>query len=180
MRRGNKAGNKGTQFAVIIFSGETLPKVFKTRFSAFQSMARKFYLDTAIWRDYFEDRGDGIRPLGEFAFGLLKYCMDKHIAVIVSDAVHFELEKDYPKERIESLFSYFKDIIIEIQLSRKQYIEAEKLWLKLEKTIPINDIRHAVVAKDSNAIMITRDNHFNTISEHLGIEVKKPEDITYS
>lgn len=25
---------------------------------------KKFYVDTSVWRDYFEDRSDGIRPFG--------------------------------------------------------------------------------------------------------------------
>ena len=32
----------------------------------------KYYFDTSIWRDYYENRSDGLRPLGDFAFELLK------------------------------------------------------------------------------------------------------------
>ena len=42
-------------------------------------MAKKFYLDTAIWRDYFEDRGDGTRPIGEFAFQFLRNRAERNL-----------------------------------------------------------------------------------------------------
>ena len=35
-------------------------------------MVEKYYLDTCIWRDYFENRSDKFRPLGDWAFSLIK------------------------------------------------------------------------------------------------------------
>ena len=34
-------------------------------------MKRRFYLDTCIWRDYYENRSDNFRPLGEWALFLI-------------------------------------------------------------------------------------------------------------
>lgn len=36
-------------------------------------MEEKYYLDACIWRDYFENREDRFRPLGEWAFRLVNY-----------------------------------------------------------------------------------------------------------
>ena len=71
-------------------------------------MVKRFYLDTAIWRDYFEDRKDGLRPLGEFAFQFLKECRERGIEILVSDTVVFELEARLSKERVKEIFSSFR------------------------------------------------------------------------
>ena len=142
-------------------------------------MARKFYLDTAIWRDYFEDRGDGIRPLGEFAFQFLKKCTETGAEIIVSDTVILELKSELSKEQIEGIFNSFKDNIKYVTATPNQHSEAKSEWIRRKRKLPFYDLLHAVIAKHNNAILIARDEHFNVISSILGIEVKKPEDIIY-
>src|SRR3989344_1076940 len=71
-------------------------------------MEKRFYLDTSIWIDYVEDRGDGIRPLGEFAFRFLKYCEERDLEILVSDIVILELQKILSKERINEGFFPFE------------------------------------------------------------------------
>ena len=75
-------------------------------------MGEKFYLDTAIWRDYFEDRKDGIRPLGEFAFQFLKNCEKKGCKVLYSELVVYELKRDYSDEKIKMVFSSFQNLLV--------------------------------------------------------------------
>lgn len=53
---------------------------------------KKFYLDTSIWRDYFEDKKNGIKPLGEFAFQFLRQCIEKGVEIIVSDIVVLDFD----------------------------------------------------------------------------------------
>lgn len=48
-------------------------------------MAKRFYIDTSIWCDYFEDRNDGIRPLGLFAHNFLNRGRKKNYVILVSD-----------------------------------------------------------------------------------------------
>ncbi len=137
-------------------------------------MARKFYLDTAIWRDYFEDRGDGIRPLGEFAFQFLKRCEERKDSVIVSNAVRKELLDYYPEERIDQIFSSFITTIVEIDYSEEQAGEAFAFWIKNNKKFSYFDILHSIIARDSNALLIARDRHF----EEIGIaECSLPENV---
>lgn len=113
-------------------------------------MQRRFYLDTAIWRDYFEDRSDGIRPLGEFAFQFLKKCTESGAEILVSDAVIFELEARLSKERVKEIFSSFRNIIRKVAADAGQVSEARKEWQKRNKALPLKDV----------------------------VEVKKPEEIT--
>lgn len=126
-------------------------------------MAKKFYLDTAIWRDYFEDRRDGIRPLGEFAFQFLKRCGERKDFIIVSSAVRKELLDYYSEERLRLVFSSFRQTIIEIDYSKKQAEEAFAFWMNHRKKFPLYDVLHSIIARDNRAIVIARDRHFEEI-----------------
>lgn len=138
-------------------------------------MARKFYLDTSIWRDYFEDRRDNIRPLGEFAFDFLKNCEKKKCIVLFSNLIISELEGYYSNEKINHVFSSFKKIIKKVSISDEQKLEAEKISLIIKES-HLKDTLHAILAKDNNAVMITRDKHFDSLSF---VEVAKPEDVIF-
>ena len=117
---------------------------------------KKFYLDTSVWRDYFEDRRDNIRPLGEFAFQFLKCCREKKYIILYSKITLIELN-DFQKELIE-FFNSFEDIALKVSYSKEQVIEANNI--EKHKTIPYNDALHAIFARDNNAILIKRDKHF--------------------
>jgi len=137
-------------------------------------MVQKFYLDTAIWRDYFEDRKDGIRPLGEFAFQFLKRCEERKDFVIVSTAVRKELLDYYSEERVNAVFSSFKDTIIDVEYSKGQAAEAFSFWVGHKKKFPLYDVLHSIIARDSCAVVIARDRHF----EEIGIaEWRLPEEV---
>lgn len=140
-------------------------------------MLKKFYLDSCIWRDYFEDRKDGIKPLGEFAFQFLRKCRKEKSKVIVSDAVVFELQARLSKERVKEIFSSFSSIILKVAVNDKQVSEARKEWKKRNKQVPFKDVLHAIIAKDNKAILVTRDRHFFDGLSSI-VQVEKPEDIT--
>jgi len=139
-------------------------------------MLQKFYLDTAIWRDYFEDRKDGIKPLGEFAFQFLKNCQKNSCKVLFSDLVVEELKGDYSDERIAGLFSPFEDILVKVFLSDEQISEARKIS-SLVKETHFKDALHSVLARDNKAVMVTRDKHFDVLADI--VEIAMPEDIYF-
>lgn len=138
-------------------------------------MAKRFYLDTSIWRDYFEDRRDNIRPLSEFAFWFLKDCEKKGTEVLVSDTVVLELKRYFPDEKIKQIFSSFQNIIRNIVAIEAELFEARTEWLKRNKRLPYNDVLHAVLAKHRGAVLIARDKHFLEELSSI-VEVEKPED----
>jgi hypothetical protein len=47
----------------------------------------KYYIDTCIWRDYFENRNDKYRPLGEWAFRFIKKIINEDSLILFSDLV---------------------------------------------------------------------------------------------
>ena len=140
-------------------------------------MAKKFYVDTSVWRDYFEDRKDNLKPLGEFAFQFLKKCKEEKWEIIVSDIINIELKSRFSEQQVKEVFSSFKDEIKNVEATKQQKLEAEKYWEKTNKSIPFNDVLHAIIAKQHNAILITRDYHFEMLSSI--VEIKKPEEIIF-
>jgi len=139
-------------------------------------MAQRFYLDIAIWRDYFEDRRDGLRPLGEFAFQFLKNCEKKGCRVLYSGLVVQELKSDYSRERVAEVFSSFKHFLVKVPISNEQISEARRISLSIKETHH-KDVIHAILARDNCAVMITRDRHFDDLTNF--VEVAKPEDIHF-
>ncbi len=141
-----------------------------------QPLAKRFYLDTAIWRDYFEDRADGIRPLGEFAFQLLKNCEKRGLGILYSSLVVQELEAHYSKERAAQVFSPFRHFLVEVPISNGQISQAQKISASVAGT-HVKDALHAILARDNGAIMVTRDRHFDALAGF--VEVAKPEHIHF-
>ncbi|MEW6295646.1 MAG: PIN domain-containing protein [Candidatus Diapherotrites archaeon] len=138
-------------------------------------MQKRFYVDTSVWLDYYGDRKDGIRPLGEFAFKFFKHCNENNCKVFFSDFVLFELKEFFPEKEIKILFSVIKkNLLMKVSVSEKQLMEANKIK-KVFKEIPLNDIIHAIMARDSNAVLISRDKHFEDLSAI--VECRPPEEI---
>jgi predicted nucleic acid-binding protein len=140
-------------------------------------MQKKFYFDSCIWLDYFGDRKDQLKPLGEFAFEFLKKCVEANAEIIVSDAVIFELNARLSKESIKQVFSSFREIIRKVTANPEQISEARNEWKKRGKQIPFKDVLHSIIARDNNAVLVTRDRHFFDELYSI-VEARKPEDIT--
>ena len=136
-------------------------------------MARRFYADTAIWRDLHENRKDKSKNLGEFAFKLFKKIRINKEKILYSDFVVEELSHAYDKQTINKLFKDVSELLEKVEINEKQLKEADDLSKKLN--IPLGDAVHGVLARDNNAIMVTRDRHFRKLKDK--ITVKKPEDL---
>ena len=126
-------------------------------------MAKKFYLDTSIWRDYYENRSDSQKQLGKLALQFLQKVIGEENIILYSDLVVQELMIKYSKEEISSILSILFNIglLEKINTSKEQAKEASDLCKKLN--IPFGDALHAILARDNKAVMITRDNHFQLL-----------------
>ncbi|KHO46458.1 MAG: hypothetical protein QS98_C0003G0066 [archaeon GW2011_AR3] len=138
-------------------------------------MAQKLYLDTSIWRDYYENRSDKFRPLGEWALELLNKTIHEKGTILYSDLVVEELNIKYAQQEIDNIFSFvrMKGILVKADISREQANEAVLLCKK--KKVAFGDVLHAILARDYKAIMVTRDKHFQELSNI--VEIKKPEEL---
>ncbi len=138
-------------------------------------MAERYYIDTAIWRDFHENRVDRFRPLGEWAFELFRKIRKNKEKVLYSDLVVEELSKDFDKETIIKIFSIMLEggLLEKVEIKKEQIKEAVKLRNNLK--IPFGDALHAVLARDNNSIMVTRDHHFEEVQNI--VYIKKPEEL---
>jgi len=136
-------------------------------------MAERYYLDTAIWIDCYDNRTDWQNNIGEFALRLLTKLLASKSKIIVSDFLMRELENHYSLDQIRGICAPFQRIFQRVILSYEQKEEAKKI--SKERDIPLGDAIHAILARDNNAVMVTRDKHFYLLTDIC--EVVKPEDI---
>ena len=134
---------------------------------------KKFYFDTAIWVDYYEERRDKSKFLGEIAYSLLKKVIKSKGTIIVSGLILRELETLYSLDEINGLFFPFEGCLRIVEIKQSQVEESAKL--ALERNIPKGDALHAILARDNDAVLVTRDKHFELLSDVC--IVKKPEDL---
>lgn len=137
-------------------------------------MVEKYYVDTSIWIDLLEDRkGYNDEPLGSYALKLFALIKAKNHKMIVSDILIRELESNYSVEQINGMVLPFRKVMEKVFVTREQRDEAKKI--AEERNLPPGDVLHAIVARDNNLIVITRDKHFKEledITKHY-----KPEEI---
>ena len=138
-------------------------------------MGKKYYFDTSIWRDYFENRKDNFRPLGEWAFELIKKMVENNDALLYSDVVITELRAYFSEEEVSRIFAIARseNILVKVYPSEKQESEASRLC-KMRK-IPFNDVLQAILARDNQAVLVTRDKHFLQLNDLA--DSKKPEEL---
>lgn len=135
---------------------------------------QKFYLDTNIWLDYFENRSDGLRPLGEFAFQFLKNCINSDCKIYYSNFVLFELKTKLSENDFFKKVDFAKENLVFIESTNENWKQAQ--ILNKSANLHLADALHLVLAKNNSCILITRDKHFDSLEL---IEIKKPEEVVF-
>ena len=136
-------------------------------------MVLKYYLDTSIWMYIFENRkGFKNEPLGEYGMKLIFKILSNQNMIAISDIVIFELEKFYNYNQLINMMKPFIKQTEVVRFTQKQRREAIKI--SKEMNIPKGDVLHAIIARDNNFIMISRDRHFEKLS--FIIKAYKPEE----
>ncbi|MBI2565386.1 PIN domain-containing protein [Candidatus Woesearchaeota archaeon] len=132
-------------------------------------MMQKFYLDTSIWLDFFEDRDEPNFPKSDWAHKLLNKITENNDKIIYSDIVILELGVvGYQPHEIEKLFEKIKPILIFVESTEQQARKAKDLESK--RNIPKGDALHALIARDNKATLVTLDNHFKKL-----LDITKPK-----
>ena len=125
-------------------------------------MNNKYYIDTSIWIDIYEDRiGFNKEKLGDYASKLFYFIRKNNYKLIISDVLIKELESYYSIAEINGMVKPFEDIIEKIVTTTKQKDEAKKITL--ERGLPYGDVLHTILARDNNLILVTRDKHFKEL-----------------
>ena len=132
-------------------------------------MIQKYYLDTSIWLDFFENRNEPNLPKGDWAHKLLNKITKNNDKVIYSDIIILELGvAGYQPHEIEKLFEKIKPILIFVESTEKQARKAKDLSAK--RDVPKGDALHALIARDNKATLVTLDAHFKKL-----LDITKPK-----
>ncbi len=131
----------------------------------------RYYLDTSIWLDYYEKRGQN----GENALCLLLKIIKSKEVVLVSDLHITELKGlGYTIDEIHNIFRIVKpNNVRRVHIGKEQINEARHL--ALSKEIPKRDALHAILARDNEALMVATDKHFEKLLDV--VETKRPEEL---
>ena len=137
-------------------------------------MTEKYYFDTSIWLDFFEDRNEPNLPKGEWAHRLFNKIIENNDQIIYSDNTLYELKMlGYSEYEFDALLLPFKTILIYVQSTEKQISRAKDLSLK--RNLPKRDALHALIARDNKATLITLDKHFHRMGDI--IKAQRPQDL---
>jgi len=134
-------------------------------------MAEKsFYFDTSIWLDTYEKRGYN----GEVAMKLFKKIIQKDDIIVYSDLIIAELKRlGYTQNEINAILAIAKpDNLRRVHIDKEQIDEARKV--AKQKNVPESDALHAILCRDNNAQLISRDWDYEKL-KHI-TKAKLPED----
>jgi len=139
-------------------------------------MTTKYYFDTCIWRDHYEDRlGKTGRALGKYATDLFNKIITNKDKILFSTFIYSELKKSYNHDEIDSMLNllFQIDLLERVEISNSQF--SESLKISLERNVPRGDALFVILARDNNAILVTQDRHFDKLKDI--VEIRRPEDI---
>lgn len=140
-------------------------------------MTKTYYLDTCIWRDFFEERfSKAGKPFGKYAAKLFMKIITAKDRIFYSDSLVWELKKDYGDEDIENMLSFLfaVNILVKIEITKDEYEDAR--ILSKQRNLPFIDCLHALQARNHNAIMVSQDEHFiNGLADI--VKTKRTEEI---
>jgi predicted nucleic acid-binding protein len=91
--------------------------------------------------------------------------------VIISDILKDELKRKLEEQEIQALFSNL--LTKDTKCSGSTLVRASKISKR--RRIPFGDAIHAMIAREQNAILVTRDNHFDSLRDVCIIT--KPEQL---
>lgn len=127
----------------------------------------RFYLDTSIWLDLHEERTCYAKEL------LSSLIVEQHMVVYSDLVVEELLQLDYFMVDIQNLFLRFKPFIEKVHVTRKWLLEAR--GLSKRRNVPFKDAIHAVLARESESVLLTRDHHFFYLRDIA--DIRHPEDV---
>lgn len=125
-------------------------------------MNKKFYFDTSIWLDFLENRNEPNLPKSDWARELVVKIISDEDIVIFSDNNLIELiQLNYSHFDIDEILKNLGVEIIMVEANDKQLGVAKDLSLK--RKVPRRDALHALIARDSQAMLVTLDHDFQKL-----------------
>jgi len=122
----------------------------------------RYYLDTSIWLDLFEDRNETGFSKSVTVQKMMTYIVSDENRIVISPIIIDELvHNGHSKEDIARFFHPFKKLLYVQHCYREILVQASSI--AHQKGIPKNDVLHALLSRNSDAILITRDGHFSKL-----------------
>ena len=141
-------------------------------------MAKKYVIDTCIWRDFYENRFSfSGKPLGKYATDLFMKILKNKDTILFSIGLVWELKRDYEEKEINDMLNLLvmNKILVKIEITKEEHEEAKKL--AQERDIPFIDSLNAIHARNHKAIMVSQDLHFFKDLSDI-VKPVKPEQIS--
>jgi predicted nucleic acid-binding protein len=122
----------------------------------------KYYADSCIWMDLMLERSET---------NFFETCFNNNEELLISDILIDELTRYLTIQDLNMIIKLFdsKKLLIKVKSTNIQRIEAQKIALL--RKIPSGDTLHAIIARDNNAILVTRDKHFLLLKDICKIEL---------
>lgn len=118
----------------------------------------RLYIDTYVYLDYLLGRKDRLRPLGDFAFELLRRAIKCEFEIIVSEFVLKELEGHATEEQVAQLLRSIKRKTVFVDFTKEDILKSRQI-----SRTDSGDALHYLLAKKGGAeFLVTRNiRHFD-------------------
>jgi len=139
---------------------------------------KRVLVDSNIFLDYYLDRKDSMLPIGEFAFQFINRAIKCEFTFIVCDLILGELENNLELKGPQILKVIFAELIKKGKLLIIDYrdeLAVEAKRISRERKLPLNDCVFALIARENNLLVVSRDKHFQELKDL--VESLKPEDL---
>lgn len=125
-------------------------------------MNERFYLDTSIWLDFFEDRNEPNLPKSDWARELINNIISDKDIIVFSDIHIVELGgAGYSEFEVEQILENLEINIFKVEATEKQLGISKDLAHK--RNVPRGDALHALIARDNHAVLVTLDHDFKKL-----------------
>lgn len=120
---------------------------------------------------------DKLRPLGEFAFQLIRRAIECEFKIVISDHVLTELENNIDENKIRDVINSLKEVSKLIHLNVTDADKKKARELSRNRNTPYDDTLHVILANKAKVkFLVTRNvEHFSELNDL--VEIVYPESI---
>jgi len=115
----------------------------------------RYYIDTCVWIDFIEGH--------EYAEEIFFKAIHDEDTILVSDLMSKEFLRYKEYSGIHLLITLLESKKLIEHVNTHAFQDQEAITLSDKKNVPKPDALHAILARDNNAILITKDKHFKSL-----------------
>ncbi|MGV8141214.1 MAG: PIN domain-containing protein [Candidatus Woesearchaeota archaeon] len=122
----------------------------------------RYYADSCIWIDFLKDR---------YEIDLFEDCLKKKEELLISDVLMDELSRYILLDNMKVILHLFdsRHLLFRVISTPRQRTEAQEI--SKERDVPSADVLHAIIARDYNATLVTRDRHSLRLRDICKVEL---------